>query len=294
MKIGLGTVQFGLDYGVSNINGKTSYEEVTRILKFAQRAGIAVLDTAVLYGTSEQVLGNSLEESHQFKIVTKTPAFKKFQIDLEDALWLQKAFAESLRKLGQRKVYGLLVHHVDDLLADGGQYLMDAMLELKAQGQVVKVGVSVYNSKQIDQVLEKFEIDLIQVPVNVFDQRLIVDKKLELLKSRGIEIHARSIFLQGMLLMPLETVNDYFVPLKQHIMAYQQYLKTKQLSLLQGALAFASKCEEIDQLILGVCSVAELSGILDAVRNLPQEQLDFSGFATRDEHMINPALWKLS
>jgi aryl-alcohol dehydrogenase-like predicted oxidoreductase len=294
MNIGLGTVQFGLDYGVSNAQGRTSPEEVERILQFAQSENITVLDTAAQYGASEEVLGNCIGKFHQFNIVTKTPTFKKPKINLEDAKHLRNVFTDSLRKLGQEKIYGLLVHHADDLLAEGGQYLMDAMLELKALGLVSKIGASVYDGKQIDQILDHFEIDLIQVPINVFDQRLIANGKLAQLKARGIEIHARSVFLQGLLLMPLGRVTKYFEPLKQNIQSYQRYLAANHLSLLQGALAFASSCKEIDQVILGVCSLEELREILGALRSLPQDSLDFSGFFCQDEQMINPALWKLA
>ncbi len=294
MNIGLGTVQFGLDYGVSNTRGRTSSGEVERILQFAQSENITVLDTAAQYGASEEVLGSCIGKFQQFDIVTKTPAFKKPKMSLEDAKHLQNVFADSLRKLGQEKVYGLLVHHADDLLVEGGQYLMDAMLELKALGLVSKIGASVYDGKQIDQILEQFEIDLIQVPINVFDQRLIANGKLAQLKAKGIEIHARSVFLQGLLLMPLERVDTYFEPLKQNIHHYQQYLAAHHLSLLQGALAFVSSCEEIDQVILGVCSLEELREILGALRSLPQDALDFSGFFCQNEQMINPALWKLT
>lgn len=294
MNIGIGTVQFGLDYGIANKQGKTSHEEVVRILEYAQSESVKVLDTASLYGTSEEVLGDCLVDSHQFKIVTKTPAFKKAKIILEDALHLRSNFEGSLHKMGQDKVYGLLIHHADDLLAEGGEYLMEAMLELQAQGKIAKLGVSVYIGEQIDRILDKFKINLIQLPVNVFDQRLIAGGQLSLLKSNGIEIHARSIFLQGLLLMPLEQIADYFEPMKQRIRNYQQYLKSSHLSLLQGALAFASMCKEIDHAIIGVCSLKELQEIMGALRSLPQQQLDFSRFAYQDEQMINPALWKLT
>lgn len=291
MRLSLGTVQFGLDYGISNSQGRTTRDEVCRILELAAREGIAVLDTATLYGTSEEALGDCLPASHGFKVVTKTPHFRTSKITPEDALQLGSVFNNSLRKLGQRQVYGLLVHHADDLLAEGGEHLMGAMLELKAKGQVAKVGVSVYDGDQIDRILDKYDIDLVQVPVNVFDQRLLVSGKLAALKKAGVEVHARSLFLQGLLLMPLERVPDYFASIKQKVQDYQAYLQASRLSLIQGALAFASSCKEIDDAILGVCSVEELRGILDAWHSLPQSTHDFSRFACRDERMINPALW---
>jgi aryl-alcohol dehydrogenase-like predicted oxidoreductase len=294
LKLALGTVQFGLGYGIANTQGKTPRDEVVRILGLAKKEGIAVLDTAALYGSSEEVLGDCLPTSHGFRIVTKTPQFRKPQITPEDARHLRNTFTDSLQKLGQPRVYGLLVHHADDLLADGGEYLMDAMLELKAAGRVAKVGVSVYDGAQIDHLLDRYTIDLVQTPVSVFDQRLLSAGKLAALKNMGVEIHARSLFLQGLLLMPLERIADYFAPIKQHIRNYQAYLQEKQISLLQGALAFTSACKEIDVAVVGVASTGELRGILDAWHSLPQEPFDFSGFACNDEYMVNPALWQRS
>lgn len=294
MKLGLGTVQFGLDYGVSNTQGRTPRDEVARILELAQSDGITVLDTAALYGSSEEVLGESLPADHVFKIVTKTIQFRREKITREDALHLSSVFNDSLHKLRQDKVYGLLAHHADDLLAEGGEHLMEVMLDLKSRGLVEKIGVSMYNSEQIDRILDRYTIDLVQVPINVFDQRLLVGGKLKQLKTSGIEIHARSLFLQGLLLMPIEHIAEYFAPLKQQITAYHAYLQSHGLSLLQGALAFAASCKEIDEGILGVCSTQELRGTLDAWQGLPRQVLDFSGFACSDERMINPALWKLA
>lgn len=294
MKLGLGTVQFGLDYGVSNTQGRTPRDEVAYILGLAKSAGVSVLDTAALYGSSEEALGENLPADQSFKIVTKTAQFRRAKITSEDAQHLSNVFNDSLRKLGQNKVYGLLVHHADDLLAEGGEYLMEVMLVLKSRGLVEKIGVSMYSGEQIDRTLERYAIDLVQVPVNVFDQRLLVGGKLKQLKTSGIEIHARSLFLQGLLLMPVAHIAEYFAPLKKKIAAYHTYLQSQGLTMLQGALAFAASCQEIDEGILGVCSAQELRGILDAWHTLPQKPLDFGEFACSDERMINPSLWKLA
>lgn len=291
MNLSLGTVQFGLDYGISNTQGKTTRDEVVRILELAAHEGIAVLDTAALYGISEEVLGDCLPVSHGFKVVTKTPYFRKAQITPEDALHLGSIFTNSLQKLGQRKVYGLLAHHANDLLAEGGERLMDVMLDLKTRGLVDKVGVSVYDGEQIDRIVERYTIDLVQLPINVFDQRLLGSGKLVQLKASGIEIHARSLFLQGLLLMPIDRIAEHFAPLKRQISAYHAHLQSHGLSLLQGALAFAASCKEIDEGILGVCSTHELRGILNAWHGLSQKAFDFTEFACSDERMINPALW---
>jgi aryl-alcohol dehydrogenase-like predicted oxidoreductase len=291
LNIGLGTVQFGLDYGVSNTAGRTLPVEVERLLEVASSNDIRVLDTAALYGASEEVLGACLRAEHGFDIVTKTAQFRHAVITKEDARHLGAVFSDSLRKLRQDKVYGLLVHHADDLLAEGGEYLMDSLLAFKSRGLVDKVGVSVYDGGQIEQILDRYAIDLVQLPVNVLDQRLLESGKLKQLKANGVEIHARSLFLQGLLLMPSEQIADYFAPLKQQLGDYHAFLKSQGLSLLQGALAFAASCKEIDEIILGVCSTAQLADIVENWRRLPSQTFDFARFACEDMRMINPALW---
>lgn len=294
MKLGLGTVQFGLDYGISNKHGMPPTNQVKEILAHAHESGIRVLDTAMLYGKSEEVLGVSLSPSHSFDIVTKTLQFKKPQINQNDAKKLTEAFEVSLTKLGKKSVYGLLIHHADDLLAKGGEYLMEAMLSLKASGAVKKIGVSVYDSNQIEQILERYSVDLVQLPINVFDQRLLMNGNLKALKNAGIEIHARSIFLQGLLLMPVEQMPDFFSPIKSLATSYNKFLSSHDITPLQGALSFAQQCEEIDSVILGVSSIDELTEIIAAWNSAPELNIDFSHYACADTRMINPAQWNLT
>jgi aryl-alcohol dehydrogenase-like predicted oxidoreductase len=174
MKIGLGTVQFGQNYGVSNKQGITPEDEVREILTFAWDNGITLLDTATLYGASEEALGSSIPTHASFRIVTKTPTFQKIMIEKEDSNRLKDAFHISLDKLRQPNLYGLLVHHAVDLLKDGGQYLWESMQDLKETGLVQKIGVSLYSPQELNRFLEKYTPDIVQAPVNIFDQRMIL------------------------------------------------------------------------------------------------------------------------
>jgi aryl-alcohol dehydrogenase-like predicted oxidoreductase len=290
MKIGLGTVQFGLDYGVSNKDGKTPPGEAARILETAERNGIRIIDTATLYGESESVLGKALPEKHSFDIVTKTPRFTETG-PAERAHLLEHAFRLSLQNLHVASVYGLLIHHADDLIGDGGNALMDRMLELKQQGLVKKIGVSVYSAEQIDRVLDKFSIDLIQLPVNVLDQRLLVSGHLARLKAAGIEVHVRSIFLQGLLLMDPDAMPPYFSPIRQHLVRYHEKVRQLGLTPVQAALGFVMGLNEVDAAICGVTTRQQLREIL-ANANPCRADL-FAEFALFEEGMVNPSLWRL-
>jgi len=294
MKIGLGTVQFGLDYGVSNQQGITPGAEVKDILTLAWESGITILDTAASYGVSEEVIGKSIPEGMPFKIVTKTPPFKKERIDKADAATLKASFRQSLKKLRKPAIYGLLVHHAADLLVHGGPYLWQAMEELKAAGLVAKIGVSVYSPQEIDELLERYLPDLIQLPVNVFDQRMIQGGHLRRLKDRGIEIHSRSVFLQGLLLMPPEEIAPYFDTIKPVIMQYHSAMQNKRITPLTAALGFVYQQAEIDHIIVGVNNRLHLEEIIKVVGDIQTSgKLDFSNYAVHDESIINPALWRL-
>lgn len=294
MKIGLGTAQFGLDYGISNPLGKPPVAEVKRILDDAAKNGVHVIDTASLYGDSERVLGQCMDEHHPFHIITKTPQFNKPRLDVEDAEQLKGAFHESLARLKQSSLYGLLVHSADDLLAQNGTALWEAMNDIKKEGLVEKIGASVYSARQIDAILEKFSIDLIQLPVNVLDQRLIGSGHLERLKKRGIEVHARSAFLQGLLLMDPSDLPDYFSPVRLHLQQYHRFIGARNVSPLKSALDFVLNLEKVDTVIIGVARSAQLEEILHACVDATEMTADdYRNFAWSDEEILYPSRWKV-
>jgi len=291
MKIGLGTVQFGLDYGISNQGGRTSEAEVAKILALAGTLGITVIDTASLYGESEKALGCALPKRHPFKVVTKTIRFDKNKVTADDALLLERAFRESLSKLRCNSVYGLLFHNANDLLADGGGLLYDTLLSLKVSGAVEKIGVSVYTAQQLDEVIARYRIDLVQLPLNVLDQRLFLSGHLAALKRAGIEVHVRSSFLQGLLLMDPERLTPHFYSVRQHLFEYNDFLRAKGLTRLQGALGFVCGLGEVDSVVCGVNDHLQLEEICCNCRPLPSSM--FSRFGLTDPAILDPSKWVL-
>lgn len=291
MKLGLGTVQFGLDYGIANPGGQTPPDEANAILEYAAGRGIRVLDTAALYGQSEEVLGRVLPAGHPFSIVTKTIRFAKPRLGPEDIAACEQAFAASLAKLRQPAVYGLLLHHADDLLVPGGERLFARLGEWRRQGLVQKIGVSVYTGDQIDRILAAYPIDLIQLPLSVLDQRLIAGGHLRRLKEKGVEIHVRSVFLQGLLLMPPDGLPPRFHSLRGHLGRYRAFIGERGLTPVQAALGFVLSLPEVGTAVCGVNTLGQLAELAAAVR----EDLDpgqFAPFALSDETILNPALWR--
>ncbi|OIQ88346.1 2,5-diketo-D-gluconate reductase B [mine drainage metagenome] len=292
MKIGLGTVQFGMSYGISNTGGQVPQAEVASILMLAAARGIQVLDTAALYGNSEAALGHVLAPDNEFKIVTKTPRFGKKSIDESDVSSLVGSFQRSLRHLRKTTIYGLLIHQADDLLAPGGAALFRAMEGLKDQGLVKKIGVSVYTGEQIDEVMESFAVDLVQLPVSVLDQRLVQSGHLARLKEYGVEVHARSVFLQGLLLMEPESLPPYFISVKKHLQDYREMLKQDGTTPLQAALAFVCNLDEVAVTLCGVESKEQLSQLMEPPEHSIGKE-EYSQFALNDADILNPANWKL-
>lgn len=294
MELGLGTVQFGLDYGLSNEEGKVPAREVCSILKIAHENGIRVLDTAAKYGESESVLSRAMFPGNSFKVFTKLYPLKKDTIGIEDVALLKKKFGESLRKLKLDCLAGLLVHYPGDLLVSGGDVIYDYMLSLKERGYVEKIGVSVYTGEEIDRLFHHYNFDMVQLPMNVFDQRLIHSGHISKLKVKNVEIHVRSAFLQGLLLMPIGIINPYFVPIMPMLKKYRAYLDNNNVSPVEGALGFLRAQPELDVILTGVTNENQLRANIEAFNVRLPSSLDFSQFAVECEDMINPVLWKLT
>lgn len=286
-KLGLGTVQFGLPYGISNKTGVPSVEEIKSILASASKFGIDTLDTAAGYGTSEEVLGQVLKNESQFAIVTKTAK-------TTEAAELKATFSRSLDRLKKDTVHGLLVHDPMMLFDKAAPQLIDAMSQLKSEGKVKKIGVSVYSPEQAFAILESFSYDIIQLPMNLLDQRALQSGLLKELKKRKIEIHVRSAFLQGLLLMPLEEVPKSFDSVLSHLHSIHGQVRAQGLSMLEASLGFILGLDEIDKVIVGVCAESELNQITKAVRDYcieSRDKLDYGAFSWPDERILNPALW---
>ena len=293
MKLGLGTVQFGLSYGISNYEGKTAADEVRAMLSFASSSGIEVLDTAALYGSSEEVLGQCLFDA-RFRIVTKTHHFRKARITRDDADTLEGTFHESLRKLGRDSVYGLLLHNCDDALSPGGELLLERMSALQSRGLVRKTGVSAYTPEQVERVLEIAQISLVQVPFNVMDQRFQREGVFAHLKAKEVEIHTRSVFLQGSLLLSPDLLPANLAEYRSTFRAFENTARERDISPLHLALGFALAQDEIDQVIVGACSVSQLAEIVSVSAEGFSSLDDLRQLASNDERLINPSMWVAS
>lgn len=293
-RLGLGTVQFGLNYGISNSGGQTSSAAVRDILESARRSGIELLDTAPTYGNSEDVLGASKLVAEAFRVVTKTPVYHADTITDHDASVLVENCQASSSRLGVAALYGLLVHHVDNLFRPGGDKLVAAMEALRVDGLVTKIGASVYDARQIDRLLEVMRPDVVQLPINLLDQRLLHSGHLDKLKRAGVEIHARSLFLQGLLLLPLDRLPRFAHAAQAPLLALDRQISELKVSRLHACLAFGLSLPQIDNVIVGVTTVSELDEIVAAAQASTEICMGYGQFSVTDDILLNPAQWPKS
>lgn len=294
MRVGLGTVQFGMPYGISNRRGKISTSEAHTILATAAANSVDLIDTAAAYGDSETTIRDALPASHSFRIVTKIPSLQRLPPGTDLPSEVRSSLQRSLRNLGLQRVYGFLVHDVHDLLTVDGRVLVETLHQLKQEGLVEKVGVSVYTSSDIDRILELFVPDIVQVPVSVFDQRLLASGHLTDLKRRDVEIHARSVFLQGLLLMDADTAPTFCTPIADRLRRYGRFLEETGLTRLQAALAFVGQLEEVDAALVGVSCLQDLEDILHAIDRITDDRIripDAARWSITDEQIVNPQFW---
>lgn len=291
MRIGLGTAQFGLPYGITNTTGQVGRDESIAILELAERSGIDTLDTASAYGDGEAMLGAAA--TSPFRIVSKAPAQGSAASAQEARRNLRAAFLRSLQNLRRPGVYGLLLHHSADLLGPFGPELWQEMEWLKEEGLVTAIGGSFYEGAEIDRALDRYPLDLVQLPFNPLDQRLVVGGQLRRLSKAGVEIHARSLFLQGLLLQLPDRLPARFAPLGTAVGRMRSAFEDAGLTTLEGILAVAFQRDEIGRFICGVTSVAELEQIVAAADKAQTlgKPIDFTPPDGLDVRLLNPSRW---
>lgn len=281
----LGTAQFGLNYGVANQTGQVSRGEAEMILDHAWATGLDTLDTAVGYGQSEQTLGEI--GVRQWHVISKLPALPN---NASVAEWVEESVRESLGRLGIPKLYGLLLHRSQELTEPLGAALYQALRNLKDEGKVDKIGVSVYGPDELDALWPRYQLDLVQAPFNIVDRRLATSGWLERLDRSGTEVYIRSIFLQGLLLMDPLKRPSAFRRWQRLWDRWDQWLDEEALTPLQACVAFAMSRPEVDRAVIGVNDLDQLKEILGCVATDLVEPP--AALISKDLELINPSCWK--
>lgn len=285
MRLALGTVQFGMPYGVANQTGQVLRSEAQAMLELAAARGVDTLDTAVAYGESEACLGEV--GVRDFKVVTKLPSLPQGLDDVQG--WVRTQVSASMTRIGTSRLYGLLLHRPEQLLETNGAALYRVLQSLKESGQVEKIGVSIYSPKELDLICKSFHLDLVQAPFNLVDRRLHATGWLQRLKEHNVEIHTRSTFLQGLLLMPRTAIPPKFVRWSDLWDSWHHWLVSHQVPAVHACLAFPLSFPEIDRVVVGADSAAQLTELIDAAGGggafaLPDLRCD-------DDTLVNPSRW---
>lgn len=282
MKLALGTVQFGIDYGAFNAQGKTPLDEVRAILARAKAAGIATLDTARAYGEAEAVLA-ATKAPGDFDIITKCPALD--DDDSAAAATVAAAFETSCTALGVERVHGYLLHNSRDLARPGVWVVLERLM---AAGRVARVGISGYDVTEVAALVEQFPITLTQLPANVLDPWFLSSP----LPDR-VEVHVRSAFLQGFLLRDPNALPDHFAPFRETLHDFRAQAAAHELTPLQAALAPLLSSPNIAQVVVGVETLAQLDDILAAATvAAARPDVRFAPFPSATPDLTDPRRWK--
>lgn len=287
-KLIVGTVQFGIPYGISNSQGQVSHQEGTRILALARQSGIRLLDTAIAYGDSETVLGDL--NVTDLQVITKLPEMPALPHATDVTTWVEKQVNGSLSRLRVPSLHGLLLHRPAQLRSAEGPALYRALLAQRECGRVARIGISIYGPDELDQLPDWMKFDIVQGPLSVVDARMIRSGWAERLQQAGCEFHARSIFLQGLLLMPPEARPPAFDRWNDLWRLWDSWLAETQLAPLEACVRHALATPQVSRLVIGVESAAQLAAILSSFGSRIPPLPD--GLASTDPALLNPSLWK--
>ncbi|WP_299824494.1 aldo/keto reductase [uncultured Pontibacter sp.] len=282
-KLILGTAQFGLDYGISNTRGQITQAEVDAILTKAAEAGITTLDTAAAYGESETSIGKALQGKSGFKIITKYPPN-------EPGKSINRAFEESLQRLGQKKIYGYLLHSFSTYAENPA--VIDELLQLKAADKIEKAGVSLYHPAEAEILLKAdAPIDIVQFPYSVFDRRF--ESILPELRWKGIETHVRSVYLQGLYFMQPDAIPAHLQKAAPKVKALQQLAEKYNLPIGAMLMGFVLQNEYIINVVVGVENLQTLEENISFTSTQPPKELILAlqDFEEQDENIILPYNW---
>ena len=274
-KIVLGTVQFGCQYGI-NSAGRPNEDEVRGILQKAAEAGIEKLDTSSAYGDSEAVLGACIPTDATFRIISKYP---------KSDVSVREMFMGSLERLKVKKLYGYLLHHFE--VYRNNPSVWDEFVALKNEGLVEKIGFSLYTTDELELLLQNnVPFDLLQVPYNIFDRQF--ESYFPILKERGVEIHVRSTFLQGLFFMNREDLPEKLQPLKPYLLQLDAYAQSMKMSVAEVALNHNLQNPAIDGVLIGVDNQSQLLTNLQSIRE-ERVALDIQ---VQEKQLLNPVNWK--
>jgi aryl-alcohol dehydrogenase-like predicted oxidoreductase len=287
-KLILGTVQLGLSYGINNQDGKPDLKNAIQILDLAKTSGIRTLDTAESYGDAQKVIGqyHKTHDTKPFEIITKlAPNVPGSEI--------RKHVDNDLKELNVKNLDGFLFHSFESFRNNSKG--VSTMLLLKEEGMINKLGVSVYGNDEFEFIIRETDIDLVQLPFNLLDNRLRRGELLQAAAKKGVEVHTRSVFLQGIFFMNLELLPKKLLPLKSYLVKLNSLIEEAGNTIQEVCLAYALAQPEINKVLIGVETLSQLKQNIEILKNIKVEnnllqvidQIDVVPF-----ELLSPVNWK--
>tara|TARA_B100000029_G_scaffold434953_1_gene448650 strand:+ start:236 stop:1117 length:882 start_codon:yes stop_codon:yes gene_type:complete len=285
-KLVIGTANFGMNYGQGRHAGKLSEQTTKEIIQFAGSLGIKTLDTAVSYGDCSKRLG--IIGIEDWKVITKIP---KIPNDINSINgWVKQCINKSAKEMGVSMFEAILIHNPKDLVGKYGKELLWTLEDFKKKGITKKIGVSVYEKKDLETILNIFKPEIVQCPVNIVDKRLLKDQYLHGISDMGIEVHIRSIFLQGLLTYTTENMPIGFAKFKDFWENWELWLNSQKLTPVEACVRFVNSIQGVDKIVIGVDSILNLKEICHYFGKPPIEEAPewISGL---EKKLIDPRVW---
>lgn len=287
-KLVLGTVQLGLNYGINNSYGKPTLEDSFSILETAFDNGLRILDTAESYGNSQEVIGEFHKKypTKKFKVITKIAANHSVT---------KLSFIDNIKKnceiLGVEKLHGFMFHNYSSFIQNKEFY--EELLKAKELGLIQNAGISLYTNAEIENVVTNFsDFDFIQIPFNLFDNESKRKEAIEKARAKHIDIHTRSVFLQGLFFKSTADLSQKMIPLKPYLEELT-LLKTEfKLTTEELALHYVLQKKYIDHVLIGVENVDQLKSNLKTCskkKEIPHSVLNKINIFEKD--LLNPSNW---
>ena len=295
-ELSLGTAQWGIKYGITNDTGKIKQDEIDKIVQYCLNNNIKFFDTARDYGNCEKIIGVlNKKYSGRIKTISKIKNFK-LENNNFDKKSIRKLILKTHENTFQNSIEGILVH--DDSIVNHKYFpdIWEVLVELKNEQKIKKIGISTYKNNLDQSLFEKYKFDIIQLPYNIYDQYRSENGFLKKLKSNNIEIHVRSVFLQGLLLLNYKKLKGIFSCIREHQKKMHNFFESHGMTIMEGCLRAVVQNNDIDKIILGCDNVLQLKEIHQTFLDVTnfKKDVNFKEFMISNKKIINPGLWKIN
>ena len=284
-KIILGTAQIGSSYGLNN-ETIFNFPEKENIIHQAFKIGIRTIDTAIAYEKSEEVLGRIGIKN--WNIITKIPTFKNNKSEMR--VWVKQEIDSSMHRLRINKLEAVLFHNSDQVSEPDKKDIYLEVKKIQDEGLINKIGFSIYNIEQADFLIDNFDFQILQIPYNIFDRRFEDVAFLKKCKDKNIEIHVRSIFLQGLLLMNINKIPIKFKKWNILFQKWHSFLDENKINALDACLASVLYNYNFNKIIIGIDNINQLEEISLSIQNLKNFKIP-EYLSSNDLNLINPQNW---